>query len=1493
MSRRRKMSFDRTLSLAKKAINQGNTARATQLYRSILHQQPNHIAAKHGLRKLQEQSSGKPAPPKQSNDPPQDQFATLISLYQSGELNEAEQMCRKLLERYPQSVIVLNALGATLRKKGRIVEAIEHYNKAIESNPQHADTYNNLGNALRKLGRKQDALNNYNKALLLNPQDEKTHNNRGLLYYEMSMFEEAAENFNKALQLNPQNPQTYNNLGNTLRKLGRKQEALANFDNAIQHNPHYAEAYNNRGLLLQDSGRLENALDSYKHALQLNPGFIKAINNQGRVLRQQGKLEEALASFEKAIELHPRYAEAYNNRGITLRELGRKDAALESFDTAIQLHPRYAVAYYNRANSLQKLGRLDEALESYNKALELKPDLAEALNNLGLLLQDMGRLKEAEAAYRRALQLNPNHRHTYSNLLFLLNYVTDRNAEEIFAEYRKYDKRFGLPLREHWHPHTRSHDPQRRLRIGYVSPDFSKHSTRFFLEPLLAQHNHERFEITAYAEVRKKDTLTKRYLGYVDRWVRTNELSDAELAERIRADGIDILVDLAGHTAKNRLGVFARKPAPVSVSWLGYGYTTGLAAVDYFLTDAATVPSGSEHLFSETPWRIDTPAFAYRPAEGMGEISPLPASQRGYITFGTLTRAVRINHRTIRVWSEILKRVRNARLVINSINFKHSTAQEALAKRFVLEGIEAERLIIGYTSPPWELLRTIDITLDCFPHNSGTTLFESLYMGIPFITLTDRPSVGRLGSSILEGVGHPEWITHSETEYIDKAVALAGDLDRLAQIRSSLRRELQSGPLMDEQGFVRKVEHAYLQMFAQWSSKTNRPATNEPRQQAPPIPAPSAIPADPPQTQLKTVVGLYTSGKLAEAENECKKLLDTYPQSAIVCNLLGAVLISLGRMNEALQSIDKAIQHNPQYAEAYNNRGITLKKIGRTHEALQSIDKAIQYNPQYADAFYNRGNALQDLGRLEDALVSYNHVLEFNPQYTQAYNNRGTVLRELGRTDAALKSLDTAIQLHPHYAEAYNNRGLLLHDVGRLDEALESYNKALELKPDLAEALNNLGLLLQDMGRLKEAEAAYRRALQLNPNHRHTYSNLLFLLNYVTDRNAEEIFAEYRKYDKRFGLPLREHWHPHTRSHDPQRRLRIGYVSPDFSKHSTRFFLEPLLAHHDHDRFEVFAYAEERKQDAYTMIYRNHVDHWVRTNRLSDAELSGRIRKDGIDILVDLAGHTNNNRLGVFARKPAPVSVSWLGYGYTTGLAAVDYFLTDAATVPSGSEHLFSETPWRIDTPAFAYRPAEGMGEISPLPASQRGYITFGTLTRAIRVNHRTIRVWSEILKRVDNSRLVVNSINFKHSPAQQALIERFALEGIGPEHLIIGCTSPPWDLLRTIDITLDCFPHNSGTTLFESLYMGIPFITLAERPSVGRLGASILEGAEHQEWIAHSETEYIDKAVALAGDLDRLAQIRSSLRRELQSGPLMDEQGFAHQVEHAYQQMLERWYNP
>lgn len=669
--------------------------------------------------------------------------------------------------------------------QGRFAEVEKQASQMTRRFPRDGFAWKALGTALQKLGRSDEALVALRKAAELFPDDAEVHSNLGL----------------------------------ALQRQGRLVDAEAVLRRAIAINPRHFMALNNLGITLQSQGRLIEAETILRRAFELDPNHAMALSNLGVTLRDQGKLVEAEGLLRRAMTMAPENVMVLINLGVTLQEQGRLQEAESVYRQALEIKPDHAMTYNNLGNTLKDRGRLAESEAMLRRAVEIDPQYAEAYNNLGNTLTFQGRIDEAIACYQKALAADPCHRLAHANLLFALNYHPDKSAEEIFAAYRAFDAVLGAPHRAEWREHLNSRQTGRRLRVGYVSPDFRQHSVRHFLEPLLAHHDKSVVEVFAYAELFGEDDVTARYKTYVDHWVPTTGLSDAALAERVRADGIDILVDVAGHTSKNRLGMFARKPAPVSLTWLGYGYTTGLSAIDYFLTDETSAPPGSESLFSEQPWRLATPLIPYRPAEGMGDVGPVPALERGYVTFGTLTRAVRINHRTIKVWAEILKRVAGSRLVIDSANFKDATMQSTLAEKFAAHGIGPEQLQIGFHSPPWDVLRGMDIGLDCFPHNSGTTLVETLYMGVPYVTLAGRPSVGLLGSSVLVGAGHPEWIARSEAEYVDIAASLATDLNRLSAIRAGLRGEMQAGPLMDEGGFARKVEAAYRDMFKAWSEK--------------------------------------------------------------------------------------------------------------------------------------------------------------------------------------------------------------------------------------------------------------------------------------------------------------------------------------------------------------------------------------------------------------------------------------------------------------------------------------------------------------------------------------------------------------------------------------------------------------------------------------------------------------------------------------------------
>ncbi|SDO95240.1 Predicted O-linked N-acetylglucosamine transferase, SPINDLY family [Rhodoferax sp. OV413] len=747
--------------------------------------------------------------------------------------------------------------GNRFLDQGNLAAALACYRQAAALDPHSADAHTSLGYALQQSGDLVAAQASLAQALQLQPENFDAAYLSGQVCASLEQPEQAIRHWEAALALQPTFEPLYAELCQALSKTGAWDKAVSTLAGGMQRFPNNAVFHFLRGNLHTQAQEWTEAAVQYAAALRLNPQLIEAHGNLAAVFQAQHNWQQAWEQYEHALRLNPRDAAHLTGRATVLLQLGQHAQALRSCQEALAIAP-------NSVDAHRILGYIHLQTENYSlaaqhsrKALELAPRNADALNNLGNALASQGELHDAANALRAAVAIDatsavfhsnlggilllqgkledaihhlrhattdpkspPSSLHSaYSNLLFALNYHPDLGAEEIFESYRAYERSVGAPLKPTWAAHSNVRRTDRRLKVGYVSPDFKNHAASFFLEPLLSQHNRQVVELYAYAELAKEDAVTQRYKQYVDHWVPTQGMSDAALAERIRADGIDILVDAAGHTVGNRLAVFARKPAPVSVSWMGYGYTTGLQAVDYYLTDATSAPAGSEPLFSEAPWRLPGCYVAYRASAAMGEVNALPALERGYITLGTLTRAIRINHRTIRVWTQILQRLPTARLVIDSRSFEDPKMQEETLATFTAQGIAAERLQIGFHSPPWDVLRGIDIGLDCFPHNSGTTLFETLYMGLPYVTLEGRPSVGRMGSAILHGLGHSEWIAQTEVDYVEKVVALASDLPALAQLRATLRQQMQTSVLMDEPGFARAVESAYADMFAHWAAQ--------------------------------------------------------------------------------------------------------------------------------------------------------------------------------------------------------------------------------------------------------------------------------------------------------------------------------------------------------------------------------------------------------------------------------------------------------------------------------------------------------------------------------------------------------------------------------------------------------------------------------------------------------------------------------------------------
>jgi predicted O-linked N-acetylglucosamine transferase (SPINDLY family) len=706
-------------------------------------------------------------------------------------------------------------------QSGRLAEAEAIYRQILAVEPRHADALHLLGVIAHQVGSNDIAMDLIRQAIALAPGVADYHSNLGEACRAVGQLDEAIAAYRQAIALKPDLPEAHCNLGNALRDKGQLDEAIAAFRQAIALKPQYAKAHNNLGTALRDKGQVVEAIAAYRQAIALKPDMPEAHYNLSFALKDQGQLDEAIAACRRAILLKPDMPEAHCTLGVALKDRGQLDGAIAAYRQAIALKPDLAEAHSNLGNALRDKGQADEAIAAYRQAIALKPVFAEAFSNLGNAFKDKGELDEAIAAYRQAIAIEPEASDLHSNLLLTLNYHPGSDAQAIATEQRRWNRQHAEPMRRFIQPHTNDLTPGRQLRIGYVSADFMEHASACFLVPLIERHDPEEVELFCYALVPQCDAITRRLQRRVVQWRSTVGLTDEQFAAQIRADRIDILIDLKLHTAQNRLPVFARKPAPIQVSWLGFPGSTGLTTIDYRLSDPhLDPPGGDESVYSEQTVRLPHTFWCYDPVDCCDmSAGALPALSNGFITFGCLNNFCKINEGVLRLWSKVLQTVPASRLLLLAPEGSHRRRTLDVLR---LEGIASER--IEFVSPQprrkyLELYRRIDLCLDTLPYNGHTTGLDSFWMGVPVVTLVGQTIVGRAGLSQSMNLDLPELVAWTPDQYVKIASGLASDLPRLAQLRGTLRQRMEASPLMEAPRFARDIEAAYREMWRKWCNK--------------------------------------------------------------------------------------------------------------------------------------------------------------------------------------------------------------------------------------------------------------------------------------------------------------------------------------------------------------------------------------------------------------------------------------------------------------------------------------------------------------------------------------------------------------------------------------------------------------------------------------------------------------------------------------------------
>ncbi len=617
----------------------------------------------------------------------------------------------------------------------------------------------------------------------------------------------------------PHDPKALLARANSLRSAGRLVEALPVYQSLVALAPGEADYLNELGNCLQALGRYEDAIAAQRRATELQPNKAYLLNNLGVSLARSGSTDEAATVFRRSLSIVPDQFPILANLGNALHQSDRYEEAVQAFERAIRLRNDQAAVFRALGNSLASLKRYEEASSAYARAVELDPRNPSYRASVAVLLLSQGRVSESIKVFRDAMRFGSLQPWAHSNFLLGLHYVTQSGAAEIFEEHRRWAQTHAplVPVSAHANEPV----PDRRLRIGYVSPDFRSQSVGFFIEPLLRMHDSSQFEITCYSDNDQTDDMTHRLRSYVERWHNIWGYDDRGVTELVRADGIDILVDLSGHTGSNRLLVFAQKPAPIQVTYLGYADTTGLRTIDYRITDNYADPLGtSEQYHTEKLVRPFASAWCYQPPADAPGINPLPASQKDVVTFGSFSIPAKISSDVVALWSRVLRSLPGAILLLKYDHYANAGIVRYIREMFAAAGIEGDRLEFAGRSPTQRAhlatYNRIDLSLDTFPYHGTTTTCEALWMGVPVVTLAGNTHVSRVGVSLLTNAGLCEFIAHGPDEFVRIATELATGRTALAELRGSLRERMRRSPLMDPKGFTQSFEAAYRQMWRHW-----------------------------------------------------------------------------------------------------------------------------------------------------------------------------------------------------------------------------------------------------------------------------------------------------------------------------------------------------------------------------------------------------------------------------------------------------------------------------------------------------------------------------------------------------------------------------------------------------------------------------------------------------------------------------------------------------
>ena len=650
-----------------------------------------------------------------------------------------------------------------------------------------------------------------------------------------------------------------------------------------------------------------------------------------------------------------------------------------------------------------------------------------------------------------------------------------------------------------------------------------------------------------------------------------------------------------------------------------------------------------------------------------------------------------------------------------------------------------------------------------------------------------------------------------------------------------------------------------------------------------------------PQAALNHAMELHRTGRIAEADALYRQLYARFPQAVDLIHLIGLTTCELGRPQEGLPLIEESLRHRPTTAHYHANYGVKLIELRRFDEAVAALTRAVEMEPANAGHHYNLGNAYLQSDRAAVSVDCYHRALALQPAHHLAALQLGMALHGAGRRDEGIAHYRRELAARPTDYAVATNLGALLQDACDIDGAIEVFRQALQHEPKNFFAMNNIAIMLKERGEVSESVRMLLRCAELSPTSPEIRSNVILTMHYDPQAPDEAIAEQHQEWNRRFVTATPGAGHPNDPT--PTRRLRIGYVSADLRDHVVGRALLPALRHHDHAAFEIFCYSTNHEQEL-TKEFQRHADHWRAMAGAADQDLLRQIKEDRIDILLDLSLHTSDNRLGVFAAKPAPVQVSWLGYPETSGLSTMDWRVSDRFLEPPGGNRVAdgAEKAWLHPDCWTCFEPADDYPEVNPLPSAQGEAFTFGCFNNYCKINDAVLSAWSRILRATPGSRLRLLT---KPGTHRRRTIEFMTAQGIAADRILFQDYVPHTAELsqgallgryHQVDLALDTFPYNGMSTTLDALWMGVPVVSLVDRRNLGRAGLSLLSNAGLAEFAVPSVDAYVELAIKTSQDKPTLAKLRAGLRTQMQGSPLLDAPGFTRKLEAGFRHMWVEW---